>query len=159
MDPYQMDIFTRNPYKAKVPLHGKLVVVLDGAVPDRGLELILQPSRAVCRNEVHELILTGQTAYPGDRVDPIVYVGFVEFENGGVLLSGDKLVIGGEEIGHVCGFDETHMPNHINIVIQGNPIPPGERNLQTGQSVVFLQSESDSLHIRKAVKKIKKRSV
>jgi hypothetical protein len=146
MDPYQMAVFTKNPYRAKVPLHGKLVVVLDGQVPDRGLELIRQPSRAVCKGQVHELIVTEQSAYPGDIVNSIVYLGFVEFENGGVLVTGDKLIIGGQEIGHVCGFDETHMPNHINIVIHGLAVSSYDRKLSTGQAVLFIKGELGSIH-------------
>lgn len=146
MDPYQRAVFTKNPYRAKVPLRGKLVVVLDGQVADRGLELIRQPSRAVCKGQVHELIVTEQSAYPGDRVDPIVYLGFVEFENGGVLVTGDKLLVGGQEIGHVCGFDETHMPNHINIVVHGRAVSSCDRNLMIGLDVLFVKGELGSIH-------------
>ncbi len=145
MDPYQATIFRRSPYKSKVTLRGKLVVVLQGQVKNRGLELIVQPSRVICKNQVHELILTEQSAYPGDLVNDILYLGFVEFENGGVLVTGDKLLIGGREIGHVCGFDETHMPNHLNIVLHG-PIARGETELLIGQDVVFEGGELGSIH-------------
>lgn len=50
-------------------------------------------------------------------MDRIAYLGFVEIISGGVLVAGDELLIDGKVLGRIAGFDETHLPNHINIVI------------------------------------------
>jgi hypothetical protein len=138
-DPYRNKMFKSDPYFAKSVLTGKLVVVLDGQYPERGLSLIPQPSRAICRYQVHELIMTDQDARPGDTVNPIAYLGFVEFQQGGVMVAGDRVVVDGEDIGFVCGFDETHMPNHLNIVVQGERVSGRQRNLSLGQQVEFIK--------------------
>jgi|SRR5690554_470171 len=132
-------MFKADPYFAKVSLKGKLVVILDGEYPNRGLSLIPQPSRAICRNDIHELILTDSDAGPGDTVDPIAYLGFMEFQQGGVMVAGDKVIIDGEEVGYISGFDETHMPNHLNIVVKGRRISGRQRNLKLEQQVEFIK--------------------
>lgn len=138
-DPYRNKMFKADPYFAKIPLTGKLVVVLDGQYPERGLSLIPQPSRAICRNQVHELIVTDQDSGPGSTVDPIAYLGFMEFHQGGVMVAGDRLLVDGEDIGCVVGFDETHMPNHLNIVIRGERRSGRQRDLQLEQQVTIVK--------------------
>ncbi|MBC7338376.1 MAG: hypothetical protein H5U04_00675 [Firmicutes bacterium] len=101
------------------PVTGVVVAVLAGSLPDRGLELIPQPSRVLCRGEVHELILTTEEAAPGSRVDAISYLGFFEVKQGGVVVVGDDLRVRGSVIGEIAGFDATHLPNHLNVVVRG----------------------------------------
>lgn len=132
-------MFKADPYFAKVPLTGRLVVVLDGTYPERGLTLIPQPSRAICRHQIHELIVTDQEAAPGSIVNPIAYLGFVEFAQGGVMVAGDRVEVNGEDIGYICGFDETHMPNHLNIVVRGVRKSGRERDLKLEQQVNFIK--------------------
>ena len=141
-DPYNRKMFKADPYYAKSILAGKLAVILDGQYPERGLKLIPQPSRAICRYQVHELIVTDEVAGPGDTVDPIAYLGFVEFYQGGVLVAGDRVMVDGEDIGAVCGFDETHMPNHLNIVLRGERISGRGRKLSLGQEVQFIKAKN-----------------
>jgi len=130
-------MFQEDPYYAKSPLVGKLVVVLDGQFPERGLSLIPQPSRAIRRFDIHELIVTDQEAEPGSIINPIAYLGFVEFEQGGVMVAGDKVSVDGELIGYICGFDETHMPNHLNIVVLGQRLSGRQRGLELKQQILF----------------------
>jgi len=118
-DPYARGMFKENPYARKLDVTGKLVVLLRGKYPDRGLNLIKPISRGLNAGEVHELIVTNQDARPGDKVDPIAYEGFFAVEQPGVIVAGDELIIGGKYLGILAGYDETHMPNHLNIVIQG----------------------------------------
>lgn len=118
-DPYQSGMFKANPYYKKSEIRGRLVVVLDGRYEDRGLELITPPSRALLKHEIHELILTDELdAAPGKTVNRIAYLGFMEIKEGGVMVSDDELWINEQLIGRVAGFDTTHMPNHLNIVIK-----------------------------------------
>lgn len=138
-DPYRNKMFKADPYYAKTILVGNLAVILDGQYPERGLTLIPQPSRAICRYDVHELIVTDDDAKPGDIVNPIAYLGFVEFERGGVMVVGDRVEVNGEDIGYICGFDETHMPNHLNIVVRGQRNSGRERGFELEQQVKFIK--------------------
>ena len=118
MDPYANGLIKKNPYYKKTDIEGVCVVVLDGKVEKRGLELIKPISRAVLKNQIHEFILTAEEAGPGDRVESIAYVAFVEISGGGVIVAGDEVCIEDRVIGKIAGYDETHMPNHLNIVFR-----------------------------------------
>lgn len=118
-DPYTRGLFTRDPYAASTPITGRLVTVLDGHLTGRGLQLIKPPSRALSRHDVHELILTDQPdAAPGAVVERVWYAGFFEVTQSGMAISGATVWVGDVELGILVGFDETHMPNHCNIIIR-----------------------------------------
>lgn len=137
-DPYKDGKFKENPYYAKRDVTGELVVVLSGKMNNRNLELITPISRCVCQHEIHELIFTDEAAGPGDKVDRIAYLGFFEVHSGGVLIAGDELEINGQVIGTLAGFDQTHMPNHQNIVINTKFLSSG-KDLETkvGDKIKF----------------------
>lgn len=138
-DPYQKGAFQFNPYQAKKIIGGELVVILQGYFSDRNLELIKPISRALLSGEIHEIILTDEDAGPGDTVNNITYLGFVEIARGGVAVTGDRMLVDGEEIGRLAGFDCTHMPNHLNIVIKTDLLKSGtDRGLSLGQTLEFL---------------------
>ena len=118
-DPYASGMIKENLYYAKSDIEGNLVVVLQGKIENRGLELIKPASRCVKKFEIHELIASDEENIgPGSEVNKIAYIGFVEILQGGVILAGDAVFRNGERIGVIAGFDETHMPNHLNIVIR-----------------------------------------
>lgn len=118
-DPYAGGKFKNNPYAKKSDVSGSLVVVLDGQMEDRGLSLIVPISRCIKKDEVHELIFTDEAAArPGTSVNRIAYLGFFTAEQSGVIVEGDEVFLDGQLVGHLAGFDETHMPNHLNIVIK-----------------------------------------
>ena len=122
-DPYARNMFGAiNPYYAKRPVTGKVVVVLDGVFEDRGLSLIKPPSRAVSASQIHELIITDEGKGPGDTVNKIAYAAFIEVTGGSVIVAGDTVRVGTKIIGTIAGYDETHMPNHLNIVINGERV-------------------------------------
>ncbi|HHW27575.1 MAG TPA: hypothetical protein GXX23_09650 [Firmicutes bacterium] len=136
-DPYVRKKFAVNAYASKNDLHGTVVAVLRGTLQDRNLGLIPQPSRVVLRGDIHELIATDEEAAPGSNVGRVAYVAFVEFHNGGVLVRGDQVVIGGQVVGHLAGFDLSHAPNHMNVVVGGSLVSGEERGLQVGMEVLF----------------------
>lgn len=143
-DPYANKKFNKNPYAKKAGLRGNLVVLLDSALADRGLELIKPVSRCVKKYDVHELILTDEAALPGNIVNNIAYLGFIEFESGGVILKGDEVYVGDNLVGHIAGFDETHMPNHLNIVITTTNLKSGaELGLDVGMTVTIRMPEKN----------------
>lgn len=126
IDPYQSGKFTYNPYAKKNTVEGSVVVVLDGRMEDRGLQLISPISRCVKTDEVHELILTDeQDVRPGSSVNRIAYLGFFSVSHSGVIIAGDEVSVNGRCIGYLAGFDETHMPNHLNIVIKAERLITG----------------------------------
>jgi len=138
-DPYKEGLFTKNPYAKKSAVTGRLVVVLDSKLDNRGLQLLPVISRAVRRFDIHELIFTDDKgAKPGSTVDKIAYGGFVEIENGGVIVTGDKLYRSENCLGEVAGFDVTHMPNHLNIIIKNEAIDTGlNLGFDLGMELVF----------------------
>lgn len=118
LDPYKAGLLSKNTYYAKNDIEARLVVVLQSTLDNRGLHLIAQPSRAVCLHEIHELIITDEPdAGPNKDCNRVGYFGFMEITAGGVIIKGDEVLCDGELVGHIAGFDETHMPNHQNIII------------------------------------------
>ena len=134
-------MFSENPYFAKSDILGSLVVVLQGRLENRGLSLIKPISRCVLKHEIHELILSDEADIgPGSTVNNISYYGFAEITQGGVLTVGDKVYCSQVQLGTIAGFDETHMPNHINIVIKADRLITGaEHGASLGSEVLFRQ--------------------
>jgi hypothetical protein len=138
-EPHGSGILDKYPYAAKSEVVGRVVCVLDARSDQRGMELIIHPSRALCRNEIHELAITDQKeAAPGLVVDRVAYLAFVSIEQGGIVLEGDTVSAGGRSLGKVVGFDETHFPNHLNVVIYSAVRKTGpEAELGLGDAVSF----------------------
>ena len=141
MDPYTMGMIKENPYVKKTVVEGRLVVVLRGKNETRGLQLIPQPSRCLRKNDVHEIIICDEeNARPGSGANRIAYMGFVEITAGGVVISGDEMYCGGKLMGAIAGFDESHEPNHINIVLFNRERKTGEElNLELNSPIEFIQ--------------------
>jgi hypothetical protein len=139
IDPYKSGMLKKNPYASKREVTGQVVAILDFATGQRGLQLISQPSRAVRQGEVHELILTAEaSAGPGQSVNAVAYLGFIEIETGGILLQGDQVMVNNRLVGFIAGFDETHTPNHQNIVIRSDTVITGvEAALAIGDQFRF----------------------
>lgn len=117
-DPYERKLVNHDFYNSKLDITGKFVVVLEGKLDNRGLNLIQPISRAFPQHTIIELIGTDeQDAKPGSIVNNICYIGFVELLNSGVLLIGDKIFWNDTEIGTIAGYDDTHLPNHQNTIV------------------------------------------
>jgi uncharacterized protein YuzE len=68
----------------------------------------------------------------------VAYIGFFEVEEGGIILVNDRVTVEGQEVGQVVGFDFTHAPNHLNILIRTEaPVTGAELGLKPGGRVVF----------------------
>lgn len=120
MDPFDDPAWDRRPTYPRSALAARLVAVMDFERSDRGLVLIRQRTRCLRRFDVHELIQTSEAAAPGGMVGQVAYIGFVEFLVGGVIAEGDDIHAGGRRLGRIAGFDETHLPNHLNIVVRND---------------------------------------
>ncbi len=125
-------------YWKKVPVSGRLVAVLKLRVDGRGLELIKPASRAVIKGDVHELMVTDEQAEPGRQVNRVAYLAFFEVLNSGIILRGDEVIIGSTAVGSLAGFDLTHFPNHLNIVLKSEAMKTGqELALNLGATIQF----------------------
>jgi len=141
LDPYAIGMIKKSPYvKKKIP-KGNVVVILDFKTKERGLNLIMPHSRAVKKNEIHEIMTTAdKDAAPGKGVNDVAYVGFFEVEEGGVIVIGDSVYVGKKLIGKVVGFDDTHMPNHQNIVLYSAKDKTGkDLNIDLNEEMIFIK--------------------
>jgi hypothetical protein len=145
IDPYAAGMIKDRLFiSAKASLEGKVVAVLNSVREGRGLQLIVPKTRCFKQYEVHELILTDEeNARPGFEVNRVAGIAFVEFTKGGVLAEGEQVTIGKQAIGRIAGFDETHFPNHINIILKGPKRQTGEAlGITPGQKVVIKPENS-----------------
>lgn len=141
-EPYSAGLLNFDPYAKKQPVVGRIVAVLRGKLENRNLNIIEPRSRALKAGEIHELIMTDEReATCGKVVNRIAYVAFIEIVQAGVVVSKDQVRLGdGRRLGTLVGFDETHMPNHENIVIYSDQLMSGEElGLQIGESVIFYK--------------------
>ncbi len=127
MGPYKEKLITGSLCSKKALVRGRVMAVMDAKLSHRGLQLIISPTRVLLSGEIHELIVTDEEdAGPGKAVNRIAYIGFFELEKGGVVAKGDKVTLKRKTIGEIVGFDETHAPNHLNIVIKSSKRKSGE---------------------------------
>jgi hypothetical protein len=112
-------VFGKNPYVAKSDVTGRVVAVLRGVTDQRGLYLTAFRSRAVPAGQIHELMITDEATDVETTVNRVALIAFFEVLEGGVILLDDQVTIGDRLVGTVAGFDETHMPNHQNICLNG----------------------------------------
>ena len=107
-----------NVYGANRGVYGEVVTVLDLELETRGLRLIPTYSRVVIAHSIHELVVTDQISKkPGETVDRVAFLAFFEVLRSGCIIIGETLKAGENAIGTILGFDDTHQPNHMNIVI------------------------------------------
>ena len=140
LEPYEAGIISEAPTFTRRPSIGAFVAILGSMRHNRGLQLIFPKTRCCRHADIHEVLVTDQAdAMPGDRIDRVAGVGFVEFDVGGVVAQGDRLIVGERRVGVVLGFDETHAPNHINIVVAAELLISGlELDLCVGDEARFV---------------------
>ena len=132
---------TLSTYAANRPVKGTVVTVLDSTHEQRGLKLIPTYSRALPKHSIHELIATDEAGKrPGDTANRIAYLAFFEVTRGGCLIVGETLMVDGQAVGEIIGFDETHEPNHINIIIGVNQRRTGPQlKIAVGSRLKFIR--------------------
>jgi hypothetical protein len=125
-------------FPRKRPVEGAFVVVSEARIRGRGLDLIEPRTRCVSQYDVHELIVTADSAGPGGMVADVAYWGFFEVLRSGVLQVGDDVLVNGERVACLAGFDLSHAPNHLNIVLRAEAPQTGmEQGFQLGDRVTF----------------------
>ncbi|WP_422368686.1 DUF6917 domain-containing protein [Pelagibius sp.] len=139
-DPYLSGVTPDRPDMAHRAIEGRMVAVSARSHDARGLSLIPQRTRCLRRYDIHELIVTDESGQgSGDTVDRVAYLGFFEITSGGLLIQGDELLIADQMIGSVIGFDETHLPNHLNIVVSAAQRESGRASGLTLNDPVIFQ--------------------
>jgi hypothetical protein len=137
--PYDPRLITPSVYGDRRPIVGEVIALLHITFEERNLELIHSRSRALAKNEIHELMVTDeQEAAPGGGADHVSAVAFFEVKEGGLAVVGDHLSVGGEILGEVAGYDLTHMPNHMNILVKAESLRTP--TLQVGDDVLIKKS-------------------
>jgi hypothetical protein len=134
---------TKAPYFAKRPVPAEVVAVLHAHAASRRLELTVHPSRAVSAGEVHEILGTDERDKGlNSIVDRVGYVACIAIKQSGMILVRDAVFLKGQVVGTVIGFDETHLPNHMNIVIYTPSLLTGhDMGAQLGDEVLFEMGE------------------
>ncbi|MBN1900972.1 hypothetical protein JW926_06555 [Candidatus Sumerlaeota bacterium] len=119
-DPYKTGMASSVRFLKKRIVKAGVVVVLKGTIENRGLRLISPQSRCVREKEIFEFMIAEDAGVcPGGTANTVRYLGFAEVVTGGSIRVGDKVLCDDRILGYVAGFDETHMPNHQNIVLMG----------------------------------------
>jgi len=136
--PYDFRRITPGVYGERRQVEGEVVALLHVSFQDRGLRLIETKSRAVRLNEIHELMITDEDAAPGGGADRVRAIAFFEVSKSGLIVVGDKVSVVNKTLGTLAGYDETHMPNHMNIVVKTPSLD--EPEIRVGNKVRFKPS-------------------
>jgi hypothetical protein len=116
--PYDPSLITSSVYGSRRPVTGELVALLHITFEERGLAFIQSRSRALLNGEIQLMVTDEEDAAPGGGADRVSAIAFFEIEQGGLAVVGDEVSVGGAVLGTLAGFDVTHMPNHINVVVK-----------------------------------------
>jgi hypothetical protein len=106
-------------------IQAQFVAILGHYHVSRGMIASPYQTRCIQKGEIHELVYVYENEKGLIDLNDAWYLGFVEFQAGCVLAKGMKMNIVGEPSGTLIGFDVTHEPNHLNILI-------AEKKPQTG---------------------------
>lgn len=137
--PYDLKRITPSVYGDRKRIRGEVVALLHISFNDRGLKLIDTKSRTVRLNEIHELMLTDEEkAGPGSIADRVRAIAFFEITEPGLIVVGDKVYVNKKFVGTLVGYDETHMPNHMNIVLKTKNLE--EPEIRVGDILIFKSS-------------------
>jgi hypothetical protein len=134
--PYDPNLITPSVYGDRRPVTGEVVALLHVTFDERGLKLIQSRSRALVKDEVHELMITDEEeAAPGGGADRVSAIAFLEVKTGGLIVVGDTVTLNDSLLGAVAGYDMTHMPNHMNVLLKAGSLEPPA--LRVGDRLVF----------------------
>ena len=137
--PYDPSLITPSVYGDRRSIHGEIIALLHITFKERGLKLIQAKSRGLRRGEIHELMVTDEEgAIPGGGADHVSAIAFFEVNEGGLAVVDDTVSISGKHIGYIAGFDLTHMPNHMNIVVKAESLDVGP--ILLGDKLEFKRS-------------------
>lgn len=107
----------------------------------RGMRLAPAGSACVRAGDIHELVVTRDDVDDAEAlIDHIAYVGFLEFTDPAMLTRGDTFWYGEELLGWFAGYDESHLPNHLNLILHGPRLVTAEDlDLRPGDTIVVKE--------------------
>jgi hypothetical protein len=145
-EPYEAKMLLKSPKLVRKRLEARFVAVSDSRRENRGSRLIYPRTRCFNKYDVHELMATDEEDLsPGKSFNRSATLGFIEFTESGVVVEGDAVIMGNQKIGKIIGFDETHFPNHMNILIKSAKRISGiERRIHPDDVVIFEADRLDS---------------
>jgi predicted dehydrogenase len=112
---------------SKVDVRTTVVRLLFHETVHRGMRLAAAGSACIRAGDVHELVVTRDDVdIAGALVDHVAYIGFVEFAAPAMLTRGDTFWYGDQCLGTFAGYDESHLPNHLNLVLHGDRLVTAE---------------------------------
>lgn len=125
-------------FSARADIVGHWVAVMSHRRNERAMKPAPWKTRCLRTHEIHEIVLCRRDEAARGSIDHVAYLGFAEMTNGGVTAVGDELLVDGQQVGSILGFDEAHMPNHFNIlVVVDEPVTGQELGLSVGGSIVI----------------------
>jgi hypothetical protein len=83
-------------------------------------------------------MITDEDVAPGGGADRVRAIGFFEITASGLIVVGDEVWIEDRFLGTLVGYDLTHMPNHMNIVVGTESL--NEPVLRVGEKIRFIPS-------------------
>lgn len=129
-------------FSDKQPVRARWIAVMNHVRTKRCIVLTDFRTRCVQSGEIHEFI-TCESSTSGVPIDDVSYLGFAEIVDGGVLQIGDEIQLNDKLAVRILGFDYTHMPNHMNIlVVAPNRVTGSEAGLRVGQDFYAKQTQS-----------------
>jgi hypothetical protein len=138
--PYDYNKITSDMYGPRRKIRCAIVALLNITFTDRNLKLIPTKSRALRKNEIHELMITDENSEPGDTVNRVSAIAFFEVKEGGLAVFGDKVEVEEKKLGILAGYDYTHMPNHMNVVVKADSLEAPL--LRVGDEMLILVANS-----------------
>lgn len=112
-------------FSQKRTIQGSWSAIMNLERSDRGMIVTPFRTRCLLTGEIHEFILCEKGLNPDEPIDRVSYLGFGEILTGGVAEVGDEFYVDDTLLGALIGFDETHAPNHYNILIASDRLLPG----------------------------------
>jgi hypothetical protein len=126
---------------AKIETH--FVAILGHQSLDRRMIASPHHTRCIQDGEIHELVYVAESPDGLIDLNDAWYLGFIKFPQGGVLAKGMTIEINGQGKGKLIGFDETHFPNHLNLLISDqNPQNGQDMSLKLNDSCDFVYNRS-----------------
>lgn len=102
------------------------IAILNHRREKRGIVLTPWQTRAIRSGDIHEILTTPQVSrFPHEQIDEVYYLGFAVFEAGILAVEDELWDKNGTLLGRIIGFDETHAPNHLNILLASPGRLPG----------------------------------
>ncbi len=123
-------------YSSKSSIKFRIKAVMKNKRIDRKLKLSEYVTRCINKNQLHEFLIANDWNNDKNKLlNDISYIGFMECIECGVIEIGDNFSDdNGTIVGTIIGFDYTHMPNHMNIVLKSVSTETGkERNYKVNQ--------------------------